>query len=393
MSFTSSAATMIGDEYPLDSLEMPYLAVFKHLFCMSDDLVQGNDLNCIIEQYCSPDDPGTKAVIEMLGVCEDGDAWSFVEKNAMKKRLLQDFSQKFAFVNGREDVGNSFSRYKEELANKGIEHDDFWMDQISIANSGLTGFPMGNLYHTVILANPEPLESDSAPTFLLKSAIIEELERLYRVFPTRQADITARSKLESLRAFTSKSISTPTTLVTASIYEGIQFVKNLHEQGKDVVIKPMTKGGGWGVNKIPVGYPENKIMDILGKYKWWYGDGVFLLQEFIQNERYDKRVLVIDELIIGVERRMATLDTESWIYNISKGATGSRDALDAKERQLVLDAFHATGQFFTGIDLIKGLNGQNYILEVNSTPGFKGVEQFLGFNVASFVLDYLIFFT
>ncbi|HME54988.1 MAG TPA: ATP-grasp domain-containing protein [Candidatus Lokiarchaeia archaeon] len=383
---------MIGDEYPLDSLKLPYLALFKHLFCMDGDLVQATDLDVIIEHYCSPDDPGTKAVLEMLGVRQDDDVWSFVEKNIMKKRLLQEFTQKFAFVNGREDVGNSFSRYKEELANKGIEHDDFWMDQISIAKSGLTGFPVGSPYHTVILANPEPLESDSAPMFLLKSAIIEELERSYRVFPTRQADITARSKLETLRVFASKGISTPATLVTASIHEGLQFVKDLHEQGMDVVIKPVTKGGGWGVSKIPAGIPDSQIMDILGKYKWWYGDGVLLLQEFIQNEKHDKRVLIIDGLIIGVERRMATLDTESWIYNISKGATGSRDVLDAEERQLVLDAFNATSQFFAGVDLIKGLDGQNYILEVNSTPGFKGFEQFVGFNVASFVLDYLIFF-
>nr|MDO8111767.1 hypothetical protein [Candidatus Sigynarchaeota archaeon] len=155
----------------------------------------------------------------------------------------------------------------------------------------------------------------------------------------------------------------------------------------------VTKGGGWGVGKIPSDTPESRILDILGKYKWWYGDGVLLLQEFIENEGYDKRVLVLDGLILGVERRSATIATESWIYNISRGAIGMKDTIDATERQLVLDAFRATGQFFSGIDLIKEKDGKNYILEVNSTPGFKGFEEYLGFNVASFVLDYLIFFS
>jgi glutathione synthase/RimK-type ligase-like ATP-grasp enzyme len=179
--------------------------------------------------------------------------------------------------------------------------------------------------------------------------------------------------------------------VTASISEGARFVNELHSRGKDAVIKPIAKGGGWGVGKIPHGTPENRILDVLGKYKWWYGDGVLLLQEFIENKGYDKRVLVLGDLIIGTERRSATIDMESWIYNISKGAAGTRDQLDNAERQLVLDAAKATGQLFCGVDLIRGIDGHNYILEVNSTPGFKGFEQYLGINVASFVLDYLLF--
>nr|MDO8108854.1 hypothetical protein [Candidatus Sigynarchaeota archaeon] len=233
---------MLEKVYPSSALkDPPSAALFKHLFCLDDDVVLSTNLDSIIDQYFSRDTPVAKKTLDMLGARRDGQSWSFKEKNANKKRLLREFKGKFAFVNGREDEGNSLLRYKEELAKKGVLHDDYWLDQLSFGSGGLEGFPAGESYYAIILTNPEPLESDSAPTFLLKSTIIEELERRYRVFPTRQADFTARSKLESLRAFTRKGISTPATLVTGSIHDALQFVKELHAKGKDAVIKPVTK--------------------------------------------------------------------------------------------------------------------------------------------------------
>jgi RimK family alpha-L-glutamate ligase len=385
---------MTDSPYPIGSLKDPaQVALYTHLFCLDRDIVPVTDLDAIAGQYIAKGSPGVRALLGLLDAHLKGDAWSFAKKNAAKQDALRTSHDRLAFINGREDEGHALKRYKEELAKKGIQWEEYWLDQISLGNAGIAGFPSDRQYKCVILANPEPLEADSAPIFLLKSAVIEAIEARYPVFPTRLADTTARSKLATLGALTKSNIDTPETLVTASISEAARFVKGLHSRGKDAVIKPLAKGGGWGVGKIPHGTPESRILDILGKYKWWYGDGVLLLQEFIENKGYDKRVLVLGGLIIGTERRSATLDMESWIYNISKGAAGTKDLLEATERRLVLDAVKATGQLFCGVDLIQGIDGRHYILEVNSTPGFKGFEQNLGINVASFVLDYLLFFT
>ncbi|MEX2683936.1 MAG: RimK family alpha-L-glutamate ligase [Candidatus Sigynarchaeota archaeon] len=384
---------MVKCPYPVASLEDPaQVSLCKHLFCLDPDTVPVADLEAIARHYLPEGSPGVKAVLDLLEARLEGKNWTFVNKNAAKQSALNATRERIAFINGREDEGHSLKRYKEELARKGIQWDEYWLDQISLGSAGLAGFPADPSYRCAILTNPEPLESDSAPMFLLKAAAIEAIEARCPVFPTRLADTAARSKLANLITFTRNGIATPETLVTASISEGAGFVKKMHQQGKDVVIKPLAKGGGWGVGKIPRGAPEARVLDILGKYKWWYGDGVLLLQEFIENKGYDKRVLVLGDLILGTERRSATLDTESWIYNISKGASGTRDVLDEAERLLVLNAAKAMGQVFCGVDLVRGLDGRDYILEVNSTPGFKGFEQNLGVNVASMVLDYLLFF-
>ncbi len=383
---------MVNFPYPPGSHDGPGQAsLCKHLFCLDSDLLPVSELETIAGHYMDKDSPGVKKVLDLLAAERIGDSWSFEKKNAAKGDALRASSDRIAFINGREDEGHALKRYKAELAKKGVQWDEYWLDQVSMGTAGVTGFPVDRPYKFAILANPEPLEADSAPTFLLKSAAIEAIEARCPVFPTSIADTTARSKLATLRALTQRGVATPETFVTASISEGARFVKSMHERGKDIVIKPLAKGGGWGVGKIPRGTPEGRILDILGKYKWWYGDGVLLLQEFIENEGHDKRVLVLGSLIIGTERRSATLDTESWIYNISKGAAGTKGQLDSTERHLVLDAARAAGQLFCGVDLIQGVDGHCSILEVNSTPGFKGFEQCLDINVASFVLDYLLF--
>nr|MDO8087651.1 ATP-grasp domain-containing protein [Candidatus Sigynarchaeum springense] len=384
---------MVKCPYPVASLEDPgQIALCKHLFCLDLDIVPVADLDAIAGQYLPGGSPGVKVVLELLEARHEGKSWAFTKKNAAKQAALNVARERLAFINGREDEGHALKRYKEELVKKGMKWDEYWLDQISVGTAGLVGFPADPKYRCAILTNPEHLESDSAPNFLLKSAAIEAIEAICPVFPSRLADAAARSKLASLTALTRLGIATPETIVTASIAEGAGFVKKMHEQGKDVVIKPLAKGGGWGVGKIARGTTENRVLDILGKYKWWYGDGVLLLQEFIENKGYDKRVLVLGDFIIGTERRSATLDTESWIYNISKGASGTRDDLDGAERKLVLNAARAMGQAFCGVDLIRGIDGRDYILEINSTPGFKGFEQNLCVNVASMVLDYLLFF-
>ena len=296
-------------------------------------------------------------------------------------------------INGREDEGNSFIRFKEELIKKNIKFDQFWLNDIYFDNSGLRGFPIENNYKAVLLANPEPLESDSAPIFLLKSKILETIAANQLMVPEPKADLNARSKLHSLEIFGRWNISTPTTFITSSIHDAFSFIKEQHSKENDVVIKPIAKGGGWAVSKIPRSASEKRIFDTLGKYKWWYGGGVLYLQKFVENGGFDKRVLMVGDLVIGTEKRNAITDKESWIYNISKGAIGSNASLSEEELFIARKAFEVTNQFFSGIDLIADTEGQNFILEVNSCPGFKGFEKFLNINVASFVLDYISFFS
>ena len=74
-------------------------------------------------------------------------------------------------------------------------------------------------------------------------------------------------------------------------------------------------------------------------------------------------------------KRQAGSYDQSWVYNISKGAVGTPTILSPGEREVALRAFHATKQVISGVDLLHGKNGVDYVLETNSCPGFAGFEE------------------
>ncbi|MBN2151086.1 MAG: hypothetical protein JW839_06565, partial [Candidatus Lokiarchaeota archaeon] len=155
--------------YPLRSLADPGQAsLCKHLFCLDRDVVPVADLEAIAGLYLPEGSTAAGAVLDLLEARPDGDAWSFARKNAAKQGALDASHDRLAFINGREDEGHALKRYKEELARKGVQWDEYWLDQVSVGTAGVTGFPAAHGYRCAILASPEPLEADSAPTFLLK---------------------------------------------------------------------------------------------------------------------------------------------------------------------------------------------------------------------------------
>jgi RimK family alpha-L-glutamate ligase len=379
--------------FPFESIpDARLLAFAKHVFCRDATVLDGEELHALCELHDVQRDEAERLLGDIFGLIPTGESWDCATIVDAKQQWMLDHPVQFALVNGREDEGHALKRYKEELERKGIPFDEFYLDQLAIGNDGLQGFPKDATYAAIILTNPELLEPDSAPIFLLKTALIRELERCGRVFPTIDEDLAVRSKLSVLQSIAAAGLPTPRTLVTASIDAGLKFIDSVHGQGTDIVVKPLAKGGGWGVSKIPQGTSKSNVVDLLGKFKWWYGAGAFLLQEFIPNRGNDTRVLVLDGLVIGAETREASSNGESWIYNISKGGLGRAHEVTSSERDLVLAAVNITHQFFSGVDIITGLNGTNYILEINSCPGFKGLEECTGINVAAFVIDYLVFF-
>ncbi|MHA1681591.1 MAG: ATP-grasp domain-containing protein [Promethearchaeota archaeon] len=367
--------------------------LFKHLVCLDTSRLKIENFHEMVGYYgLEAKSLDLKRLLSSMGIVRSGDYLNLADVQREKADFLKSLDVSYALVNGREDEGHSLRRFKEELEKAGVHYDEFSLQELSFYNGELVGFPLENGYKAILLVNPEPLESDSAAVFLLKSAILKELEGRYLLIPGVEQDFIARSKLETSRLLARAHLPSPRTLVTGSVAEAVAFWRTCRSSGKSVVIKPLAKGGGWAVSKLEPTMPERKALDIIGKYKWWYGDGVLLLQEFMENQGYDKRILVLDDLIIGVEDRRPAIGKKSWIYNISKGARGEAGTLSAVQRDLVLDAARATNQFFSGIDLLVDKHNNSHVLEVNSCPGFTGFEEYVNINVASFFISYVSFF-
>jgi tetrahydromethanopterin:alpha-L-glutamate ligase len=101
--------------------------------------------------------------------------------------------------------------------------------------------------------------------------------------------------------------------------------------------------------------------------------GVYYLQRFIGQDGggfSDVRLLVSGGRSIAAMRRRAS----HWITNVKLGGRPEAYLADREEIDLAIRAAAAVGADFAGVDLIRGRDGGVYVLEVNSMPGWRGLQ-------------------
>jgi tetrahydromethanopterin:alpha-L-glutamate ligase len=118
-------------------------------------------------------------------------------------------------------------------------------------------------------------------------------------------------------------------------------------------------------------------------------NGVYYLQRYIpagSGGFRDYRLLVCgDEVIAGMTRH-----SSSWITNIGRGGRPERLLPDAGLRDLALRAAAAVGARYAGVDLVRRQDGEPQVLEVNSMPGWKGLQHVTPIAIADRIAAALI---
>jgi ribosomal protein S6--L-glutamate ligase len=74
--------------------------------------------------------------------------------------------------------------------------------------------------------------------------------------------------------------------------------------------------------------------------------------------------------------------------NLHRGGTASPVKLSAAERDIAKDAAKVLGLKVAGVDLLQTADGPK-VLEVNSSPGLKGIEAATGKDIAGLVIEHL----
>jgi RimK family alpha-L-glutamate ligase len=178
----------------------------------------------------------------------------------------------------------------------------------------------------------------------------------------------------------------PRTLITESIDEAITFSQNILDDGGEVVIKPIGRARGIGVIRLRSIW----IRGDLNQYLAWYlrnqGQGVFYLQEFVPNNGYDIRCMVVGGEVVGREKRS---NPEDFRYNVAAG--GVAEAYnDPRYDELAVEVAEIVGLEITGIDILPSEEGDPYILEANAYPGYKALIESTGIEIHQIIADYLI---
>ena len=150
--------------------------------------------------------------------------------------------------------------------------------------------------------------------------------------------------------------------------------------GSDVIVKPLFGSMGFGMARVEDADVAARVFRALEIER-----AVYYLQETVPHDGVDVRALVVGERVIAAIERVGT----GWRANLARGARARAIALEDDRAALCVRAAAALGCEYAGVDLLRGADGRDQVLEVNGIPGWRGVEEATGVDVAAALVGHL----
>jgi RimK family alpha-L-glutamate ligase len=150
--------------------------------------------------------------------------------------------------------------------------------------------------------------------------------------------------------------------------------------GSDVIVKPLFGSMGFGMARVEDPDVAARVFRALEIER-----AVYYLQETLTHDGVDVRALVVGERVIAAIERVAT----GWRANLARGARARAIELDDARAELCVRAAAALGADYAGVDLLRAADGRDYVIEVNGIPGWRGVEEATGVDVAGALVAHL----
>lgn len=173
------------------------------------------------------------------------------------------------------------------------------------------------------------------------------------------------------------AINTPRTMVTESFKEAM---KGFKELGGDIVVKPLFGSLGMGITRVANEDIAYRVFRALEMTK-----SVYYLQEYIPHRGEDVRVFVIDGEVVASMKRVS----DNWKTNISSGGKAKPYEPSDEIKEVSLRAAEKLELDYTGIDIILYGN-DSYVIELNSTPGWEGLQSVTDIDITERLVEYVI---
>ena len=240
-----------------------------------------------------------------------------------------------------------------------------------------------------ILVNGEPSDlpqfvfprTGSGTTYYIK-AVIRHFERMgVPVINSSDAIDNVKDKLYTHQILAQSNLDIPKTMLLRYPID-IDFVeKNI---GFPVIVKKISGSYGRGVFLCEDKKQLNQLVTMAELTKKSYD---IILQEFIKDTwGKDLRVFVVNDKVVGCMMRQATDD--DFRANITRGGEGFPYEVNEQIEWLSSESSKALGLDIAGVDLLFQ-NGGYKICEVNSNPGFEGMENFTKKNIAKEIVSFI----
>jgi len=131
-----------------------------------------------------------------------------------------------------------------------------------------------------------------------------------------------------------------------------------------------------------------EVQTILDTF-WDLGQEIVLQELIKESQGRDVRALVVGDQVVGAMRRQAKKG--EFRSNIHRGGEGTVIQLPEAYARAAVRAAHLVGLEVAGVDMLESADGPK-IMELNSSPGFEGLERATGLDVAGAIVDHALDF-
>ena len=213
------------------------------------------------------------------------------------------------------------------------------------------------------------------------SSIIRQFE-VKHVYTTLSslALVRSRDKLRATQVLAKNDIGIPKTVFAKQPRDVQNLIKTVG--GPPLIVKLLEGTQGLGVVLAETKTAAKSVIEA------FYGlNANILVQEFIKEAGgSDIRVIVVGGKVIAAYKRQGQ---EGEVRsNLHRGGEGVKVTLTSKEKKTAIAATKALGLNIAGVDMLRSERGP-LVLEVNSSPGFEGVERVTGVDVADQIIAFV----
>ena len=171
----------------------------------------------------------------------------------------------------------------------------------------------------------------------------------------------------------------PETVVCERLEDALTAVRILG----DVIVKPLFGSMGHGLVRLSDPDTAFRVLRAFEQVR-----GVFYIQRVVPNPGRDLRIFVVGGRVLAAIERQARDD--DWRANVTRGATAVPCTVPTGWADLAVRAAAAVGADYAGVDLLPSDAGKPYVIEVNGIPGWQGLQQATGCDVAGAIVDHLL---
>lgn len=188
----------------------------------------------------------------------------------------------------------------------------------------------------------------------------------------------SRDKLRSLQLLGKKGIGLPVTGFAHSTQRTEALIDLVG--GAPLIIKILEGTQGKGVVLADTNKAAQSVIEMLRNL-----DAFFLVQEYIKESGgADIRCLVVDGKVVASMKRQGP--PGEFRSNLHQGGVATTIKITPEERNAAVRAASAMGLNVAGVDLLRSNHGP-LVMEVNSSPGLRGIETSTGKDIASLIIQ------